>query len=133
MAPELLELLPPRLRSRGRLEYTNAVDIWALGVVIYEILASKGPFQICPPDNQPQTLSAESHYSGVAPMRGAFPVDTFLLSEFCKGNMAFPTVSLRKTETSQTVIKFVQKLLVADPKSRMTAADGLGNPWMLEI
>lgn len=118
MAPELLGLLPREVRCG--LEYTNAIDLWALGCLIYELLTLENPFQ-------DRTL--EINVSGVA-TSSHIPVDTYLLSEFCKGNVQLPTESLRQAGAAESAIEFIQSLLVADPRSRMLAADGMKHEWL---
>lgn len=114
MAPELRRLLPRQLRLR--VEYTNGVDLWALGCVVYEILALENPFQ--------DTLQ-ETRFSGMATMKGPFPIDTYVLSEFCKGNLELPIGSLIRSKAPKSAVDFIQRVLVADPRLRMSAADGL--------
>lgn len=58
-------------------------------------------------------------------------IDTALLRDFCHGVVEFPVESLEKSNVSESGKGFVKKLLVADPKSRMSAADALESPWLL--
>lgn len=132
MAPELLELLPPALRLKGRLKYTNAVDMWALGVLVYEILASRHPFQIRPPESLSGDSTRGSEISGVASSSSQMPIDTYLVSEFCKGNIELPTDILHQSQTADHAIHFIKRLIVADPRSRMSAADGLKHQWFMD-
>lgn len=125
MAPEIQEILPPGLRPRSK--YTNAVDMWALGILVYEILALQNPFQLCLADD----LTPESEYSGVAPRAGPPPVDTHLLYQFCKGKRELPIESLRESQTTESAIDFIKALIVADPRSRMSAADALNHRWFV--
>lgn len=46
MAPEILNYIPGF--TMGRLSYTNAVDIWALGCIIYRLVAGVVPFPLGP-------------------------------------------------------------------------------------
>ncbi|KAI1737853.1 kinase-like protein [Xylaria scruposa] len=39
-----LDYMPPEMLVRGPASYTNAVDLWALGVLTYELLTGRTPF-----------------------------------------------------------------------------------------
>lgn len=119
MAPELLGMLPRALRpSQG---YTTAVDIWALGCLVHEILTPETPFV---------DRSSETDVTGVPVVSGPLPTDIYLLSEFCKGIVAFPRETLEAAGVSESGMRFIQKLLVADPKSRMSAVDAVRDGWI---
>lgn len=38
-----LDYLSPEMKEKG--QYDNSVDIWSLGVLTYELLIGKAPFQ----------------------------------------------------------------------------------------
>ena len=48
MAPEVLRCpdkqMPGDNKERGELEYTTAVDAWALGVLAFELIVGRPPF-----------------------------------------------------------------------------------------
>lgn len=121
MAPELLGILPQGMRrTKG---YTTAVDLWALGCLIHEILTGETPFV---------DRSVESEVSGVATAVrcGPLPTDTHQLSEYCNGTRKLPTEALRAAQTASRGVKFVKRLLIADPRLRPSAADMLDDPWI---
>lgn len=81
--------------------YTNAVDMWSLGCVIY-------------------TLSTK----GEVP----FPTSS-AVNRYCNGRQHFPEEALSTRLTSGGV-EFVKKLLVRLPSDRITAETALQAPWL---
>ncbi|CUS07247.1 unnamed protein product [Tuber aestivum] len=81
-------------------EYTNAVDLWSLGCVVYKSLTNTTPF---------------------ADMR------TF--SSFCLNLIAFPSTNLYESGVSYSGIDFILKLMALDPTLRPTAKEALGLEW----
>lgn len=125
VAPEILRLLPGR-RHRER-EYTNAVDMWALGCLLHEILTSQTPFLGLQSDTG-------TIYSGVAVNSAPqIEIDMALFSQFCSGNVDLPTEVLQKSGVSASRIGFVERLLVADPHSRTSASDALSTQWVFKL
>lgn len=120
MAPELLGVLPPKLRSREG--YTSAVDIWALGCLIYEMLTLETPFL--------DTSSSDLSGLATTTTSGPRPLDTYLLMEYCKGEVTFPTDTLVSASSCLKAIDFVKRLLAADPGSRLSAADAINHSWL---
>lgn len=71
-APEQQGLLPREMRSGN--SYTNAIDLWALGTIVHEILASEIPF----------LDTYQEMDSGMAATGdGCFVVDIALLFSYC--------------------------------------------------
>ena len=98
-APEVL-----RLDSNGKSsEYTNSVDIWSLGCVIYELLVGTRLF-----------------VSGVQVCRYYF------------GKWPFPEDTLRglSPPTDDAGIFLLKSMLLIQPEDRPTAADALNHVWL---
>lgn len=120
MAPELFGLLPPELRpGQG---YSTAVDMWALGCLVHAMLTGETPFV--------ERLAAEDLFSGLSSTNNDQSTDMFLLAEFCKGNVGFPTQALESCKSTGSAIRFVRRLLVADPKRRVSADAALMDVWI---
>jgi roadblock/LC7 domain-containing protein len=81
--------------------YTNAVDLWSLGVIAFEMLTTKRPF----PERKD-------------------------LIAFYDGKTQFPAQVLRGKTISQEGIDFVGILLRARPHERPTARRALELPWL---
>ena len=81
--------------------YTNAVDLWSLGVIAFEMLTTKRPF----PERKD-------------------------LIAFYDGKTQFPAKVLREKTISQEGIDFVGVLLRARPHERPTAGRALELPWL---
>lgn len=117
MAPELQGMGPYIRRN------TIAVDMWSLGVIVYELLTSEHPFLVKTCYNTQET--------GVLTFSGPPIIDSGFLLDFSRGQKELPIGSLRKVQVSHHAISFIQALLVADPKLRMSAADALSHQWLI--
>jgi len=98
-APEVLGLDPNSETSN----YTNSVDIWSLGCVIYELLVGTKLF-----------------------------VSEFQLCRYFYGTWAFPEESLRvlSPPTDDTGISLLRAMLAIPPGDRPTATGALRNQWL---
>ena len=92
--------LAPEVVIEGRNEYSNKVDIWSLGCVVFKSLTCLIPF--------PTYRSLES---------------------FCSGGV-FPTDSLLAKKVTPEGVSFLMSLLVVDPKDRLTAEAALETQWL---
>ena len=101
-APEVRGLDPNSETS----EYTNSVDIWSLGCVIYELLVGTKLF-----------------------------ISEFQLSGYFYGKWPFPEDRLRgiSPPTGDIGISFVKAMLAIQPQDRPTAADALSHAWLAEL
>ena len=81
-------------------EYTNAVDIWAIGCNTHEILTRVLPFR-----------------------------NFFELSSYCARH-EFPRNSLLRKNINQQGIEIVESMLALPPERRITAQDALGSGWL---
>jgi len=101
-APEVLGLVSDSETSY----YTNSVDIWSLGCVIYELLAGTRLFA--------SATQVNRHILGIWP----FPEDKL---------KALPT------PTDDAGISLLKSMLSIQPEDRPTAADALGNAWLVDL
>jgi serine/threonine protein kinase len=82
-------------------EYTSAVDIWALGCIMYRILTGKPPF-----------------------------LDLFSLQKYCNSpELLMPPISSFKTAATRREDSFVRLLLTPRPAARPSASVALQNSW----
>mmetsp|Transcript_41034 Transcript_41034/g.102035 ORF Transcript_41034/g.102035 Transcript_41034/m.102035 type:complete len:352 (-) Transcript_41034:666-1721(-) len=84
--------------------YSEQVDLWSIGVIVYILLCGFPPFY---GDNDAQ-----------------------MFKKIKSGTYKFLTPYW--DPISQEAKDFVAKLLVVDPKKRMTAADALKHPWLTQ-
>lgn len=98
MAPELLNYLANR--DAGS-DYTNAVDIWAAGCIVYRLVAGCVPF---PPGTS--------------------------LMKYCEDKSLFPYDELFDCSIKSQGFKFIRQLLVANPQDRPSATQALRSPWI---
>lgn len=122
-APELHRLLPKEMRTEGD-QYTWSVDMWALGVIVHQLLTSQIPF------TEVLSMSAGSTYFQSTATSSAH--DGWLLVQYCSGK-PFPVASLNEHGASATAIGFVKRLMIVNPKDRVSAADALLDGWFTEI
>ena len=96
MAPEILDYL-----DMPSEEYTNAVDLWAVGCSTYRLV------------------------TGVVP----FPSGRSLL-EYCKDKSLFPYDALLDSSITSLCAKFIKELLETSPKRRSSASQALNHAWI---
>ncbi|QQK47480.1 Serine/threonine-protein kinase RAD53 [Penicillium digitatum] len=88
--------------------YSQSVDMWSLGAVLFHILSGVPP------------------YSGRAEDRGVQMLRTIMT---CDADFD----ALRKVNVSESGIDFVAKLLNRDPFSRPTEKECFQHPWVAEV
>lgn len=124
VAPELMGLLPRRYMNDN---YSQAVDMWALGCVVHEILTGEIPFREV--EYEPDGTTEFDFGSEVGAMEPRTDIGT--LKSFCDGKTDLPTDVLRRSLVSELAIAFVKELLVADPDSRAAAKKALASVWIV--
>lgn len=123
-APELLGLLRRGMAVTAK-SYTKNVDIWALGVVVHEVLTSEIPFLEKDPTVDSMLVSCDSALDTRS-------VDMDLLFHYCRGQ-SFPITTLQKNLVSPDGIDFLKSLMVANPMHRVSAAEALKAGWFARI
>lgn len=98
-------LAPEILRSAGCGSYTQAIDCWSLGVILFICLGGYPPFS---DDYKEKSLN----------------------EQIIKGCYTFPKSCWGKV--SEEAIDLVRKLLNVDPEKRLTLSDALKHPWLLD-
>ena len=81
-------------------EYTNAVDIWALGCITYRILTGKAPFP-----------------------------DLWSLQRYCR-NPKLPIFLIGLSKVELAAENFVRWLMSPQPGDHLTASTALEHPWL---
>lgn len=122
-APELIGLLPRNFKNG---KYTNAVDIWSLGIITHEILTSEIPFRL---SESSMTLESDS---GINTEPQTPEVDMDLVFEYCRDRRGFPVDALERSGVGKEGVDFVMRLLAAGPEARISAKDCLECAWLLE-
>lgn len=130
MAPELLGMLPRTRRTREI--YTNAVDLWSLGCVLYVALTLEMPFCLDPSNSSTESLSLDPASTDSRSLDSGVPyrIDMYLFYEFCSDRYPFPIGALHRHQVSTGGIDFIQRLLAADPRHRISAIDALESRWI---
>lgn len=99
MAPETLGFIEDENQSSS---YTNAVDIWSLGCLVYYVLTGKAPFQ-----------------------------NSVSLRDYAWEAMEFPEKDLIQKRVSGSGREFIRKMLASEPKDRPVASTGLVQKWAI--
>ncbi|KIN08856.1 hypothetical protein OIDMADRAFT_188542, partial [Oidiodendron maius Zn] len=97
MAPEILEYLDT---PRG--EYTNAVDLWAVGCITYRLVTGVVPF---PPGKS--------------------------LVKYCEDKSLFPYDALLDNGIKSLCSRFIKELLETSLKQRPSASQALHHAWII--
>lgn len=97
IAPEVLGFLPSDTSV-----YTNAVDVWSLGSLVYATLTREAPFLV-----QGELL------------------------EYVQGRAPFPKAKLAENGASDAAIIFVNKLMMPYPENRLSTEQALRDPWLI--
>lgn len=105
--------------------YTNAVDIWALGCLLYQILTSELPFL-----RTSIEAGVSENETGVVCALPSPELDIELLINLYNGKEDLPTDALKKYGVDNRAIGFLKRLLVANPNLRISATDALKSPWL---
>lgn len=98
-APEVLGYVHSDDTSND--SYTNAVDIWSLGVIIFLILTGKALFE-----------------------------DQRRLGQYVAGKFAFPSDILLANKVSEQGRDFIKSLLASKSEDRPTVNQCLRSPWL---
>jgi aurora kinase len=110
-----LDYLPPEMLSTYDDSYTDKVDLWSLGVLMYEFLVGEAPFE----DTQVITKRRI--------VKGAYTVPSFVSSEARDliKNVSAAKVTLRIDANSV-------QLLVLDPEKRIPLEEVERHPWIVK-
>lgn len=118
IAPEILVRKP----------YTNAVDMWALGVISYILLSGTMPFE---DDNRMrlyrQILKGKYSFSGeVSTLNASASAEAWRprANACLLPPQPWPSVSNLAKD-------FVERILTVDPSERLTAGQALKHPWII--
>lgn len=126
-SPEQQGMLPRGMATGS--SYTTAVDLWALGVVIHEVLTSEIPFQ----DTYRDTCSSDQDTDITLTANLVPSLDTHMFYRYCQGDESFPIAALQKNQVDADGIVFVKSLMVVNPPERASATDALDSAWLAAI
>ena len=100
-APELLGFFRPGDKPKD--SYTNAVDVWSVGVIAFLILSAETPFK-----------------------------DRGLLNQYVMSNLLFPLDVLLSNKVSTQGCDFVKSLMAPNSENRPSVKDCLQHSWLRE-
>lgn len=114
------------MRTSVRESYTKAVDLWALGAVVHEILTSEIPFL---ERYQDTDTTAVCQYEPSLTDDLGPELNSELLYNYCRGS-EFPSEGFRRDGVSEEGIDLVKSLMAANPRDRPAATDALKCRWL---
>lgn len=120
--PEQLRFLGTTVTSQPISQYPKAGDMWAVGIIIYQLMTSKHPFFL------PKTGETPSKMNG---SWGITTVNLTTLRDYCNGT-PFPMEDFRINNVSAEGIALVKRMLRPDPKERVSAADAMEDEWFVD-
>uniref|UniRef100_A0A7S3JNM5 Mitogen-activated protein kinase n=1 Tax=Aureoumbra lagunensis TaxID=44058 RepID=A0A7S3JNM5_9STRA len=115
-------------------EYDEAIDVWSVGCIFAEMLRRKPFFRGDTPQHQLETIiSVIGRPSDEALHR--------IVAHECARNAIFagaecepyPFASYFPRDTSRTALDLLQKMLVFDPRARITVEQALEHPYLSEL
>jgi len=98
MAPEMLNYLKTNTSDS---DYTDAVDMWATGCIVYRLVTGAVPF----------------------------PPGPFLM-KYCEDKSLFPYDQLIDSGVKSGLVRFLQQLLAVTPGERLSASQALQHVWV---
>lgn len=96
MAPELLNYLDTHKSG-----YTNAIDLWSTGCIVYRLITGVVPF---PPGPS--------------------------LMKYCEDKSLFPYDALFDSGIKSKGSRFIRQLLALHPEERPSASEARAHPWI---
>ena len=115
MAPEMFPQWHMHVLKTGdEVLYDHKVDVWALGLVVYQMLTGRMPFGLGddPAEDEDDTIDRIVHES--------------------VESLTFPEDADAVGGVSEAAGAFCARLLTRDAEARPTAEEALEDPWMLE-
>lgn len=95
--------MPPEVLSGKDRSVTPAIDIWAMGCILFGMVCGELPF------------NGNSNKE--------------IIKAICEGKFSYPPTI--EKQLSREVKDLIQKILVVDPQERYTIADIERHPWYL--
>lgn len=108
--------------------YTQAVDIWALGVLTHELYTGTLPFTDNSYDDE-ETSGIVYDSVDNLPTNEVSPTQ---IVEYCKkkDGSAFPDTTLREAGASDSLLSFILSVLCPDLQKRLSASGALEHVWI---
>ena len=115
----LFILAPEILITRGEGSYTNKVDVWSLGVILYICLGNEKNFGY---------ITNSFDFSVGYPPLSESPDSPPLTEQILKGLYTFPDAFW--SEISEPAKDLIRQMMCIDPNKRLTMVGVLEHPWL---
>ncbi|KAJ0416500.1 kinase-like domain-containing protein [Aspergillus carlsbadensis] len=132
-------------------EWSYSVDIWSLGVMLWDLFYRRGPFDEPPDSRVSGSADADkAHLAQIISLLGTPPPDLLAWGKEtsryfdAQGQFKFPELVAKKDLLSMAreieddggipqFIDFISKMLRWRPEDRSTAEDLLSHPWLPQM
>lgn len=122
-APELL---------MGAKHYGSEVDIWSVGCIFAELLSRRILFQAQSPIQQLELVTDLLGTPAVEDMKSACPAARSHMQRLAHKPPAMAALYSLSGQATHEAIHLLCRMLVFDPKKRITATDALAHPYLDE-
>lgn len=121
-----LDYLPPEMIEHK--SYNETVDLWCLGILLYEFLVGSPPFEVTVPSNN--TTTTDHHHctngGAIAGAGNSASAARLTYSKITKVDYTIPSFIDHNAQ------ELIRKLLKYKPEERATLDMVLNHPWIIQ-
>ncbi|RPB10763.1 kinase-like protein [Morchella conica CCBAS932] len=125
VAPEIMGFIP---RPGG--DYTNAVDMWALGTILHELFVGVIPFAEQEEEEEEEEEEEDETMVSESAVH-VMQVDSYMLHRYCSGLIPFPEELLVQRGVGSEARELVRGLLAPQPERRWGVERALASMWLV--
>lgn len=130
--------MPPEQHDSGK--WKPSGDMWAAGIILYEMLTGKFPFKEIPGDNIDETHSSTpkndniQHSQDWSPQHSSQSSSSSLLASYPSCSIDYTTIDMTgaASNLSPPAKDLITCLLSVNPSTRLTATEALTHPFITQ-